>query len=238
MRGMKLLAALAVVPSLLVAQQDPVEKLGEVLPDRVADEVVALVTDAISRGLPGEAIANRALEAVAKGRSGAEVSAAARAFAQDLAEARGALAGAGRAADASEIEAAATAMSMGVDGDEVSRIAEESPSGRSLAVPLAVIGALVNRGLPADEAIAAVLSRLEQLANNTELVEMPGEAGRMLAEGMRPAEVGLALASSRAGFQVPPAAGGPPPNVPTNGGRPGELPKPPVEPPVPPVPVP
>jgi hypothetical protein len=233
---------LAWVPALLVAQQNPVDRLREVLPSSIAEQVIATVTEATSRGLPAQAIANRALEAHAKGRNGAEVSAAAKAFAQSLADARGALERGGRKPDASEIESGANALGLGVDGAVISKLASSAPSGRSLAVPLAVIGALVNRGLPSDDALAAVSERLKARASNEELVEMPGEAGRLIAEGERPADVGRALGEAHraaAGSQAAPPAtppsgvtvpAGPPASVPANAGQPTQRPQTPVRP--------
>ena len=220
MRTLKLLAGLALLPVLLTAQQSPIDRLRSVLPADVADKVIAIVTDATSRGLPGQAIADRALEAIAKGRSGDEVSAAAQAFAADLAAARDALQHAGRNPDVSEIEAAATAKELGVDGAAISALASSAPSGRSLAVPLAVIGALVNRGLPSDGALQAVLDRLSARASDADLVELPGEAGRLIAAGYKPSDVGRALS-------------GRPSGVPANSGRPGTRPTRPSKPTLP-----
>ena len=101
------------MPALLGAEQDPIDRLRTALPPDIADEVIASVTDATSRGLPGQAIADRALEAIARGRSARKVSAAVQAFANDLARGRAALQHAGRTPDATEIEAAATARSSG-----------------------------------------------------------------------------------------------------------------------------
>ncbi|HEX9580491.1 MAG TPA: hypothetical protein VF970_05235 [Gemmatimonadales bacterium] len=213
MRTLKLFSSLAVLPVMLAAQQVPTDRLREVLPANVSDQVIAIVTDATAHGLPGRAIADRVLEGIAKGRSGEEVRAAALALAADLAGAHGALVGAGRTPDASEIEAGATAMSLGVDGATVSALAQSAPSGRSLAVPLAVIGALVNRELPADDALQAVLDRLNARASESDLTEMPGEAGQLIAQGYRPSDVGPALRASR------------PAGVPANSGRPGARPQ-------------
>lgn len=221
MRTLKLLAALALLPALLSAQQSPIDHLRAFLPADVADEIVAIVADATSRGLPGRAIADRALEGIAKGRSGAEVSAAAQALAADLAAAHDALVRGGRTPDASEIESGATAMELGVDGATVSALASSASSGRSLAVPLAVIGALVNRDLPSDEALQAVLDRLNARASNADLVEMPGEAGLLIARGYKPSDLGRALGAGR------------PAGLPANGGWPGAQPTPPARPPRP-----
>ncbi|HUF82389.1 MAG TPA: hypothetical protein VMN03_14730 [Burkholderiales bacterium] len=253
MRTLKLLTMLLIGPAVALAQDASQARSGQetalaalarldaVLPAELAQEIRAIVTDATNRGLPGLAIANRVLEGVAKGRSGAEVRAAAEAFARDLAGSRAAFAQAGRAPDLSELEAGATAMALGVDGQNIAGFARDADRSRPLAVAVAVLGALVGAEIPVDVASAAVLKRFNGGADNTELVEMPGQAGRMIAEGMRPSEVGLALASQRSGMTLPagppssvPAGDGPPPNVPRNDGRPGERPvQPPVQPPVP-----
>lgn len=238
MRSVRILLLVGLLPAALAAQQDPVERLRQVLPAGVAEQVIATVTEARSRGLPAPAIANRALEAHAKGRDGAAVSAAARAMAQSLADARAALERGGRQPESNEIESGANAMGLGVSGSAISDLAKSAPSGRSLAVPLAVIGALVNRGLPSDDALKAVQERLTARASNQELAEMPGEAGRLIAEGKRPAEVGRALGEARraaAGGQAAPPAtppsgvtvpAGPPSGVPGNPGRPEGRPEP------------
>ena len=123
MRTLKLMAGLALLPGLLAAQQDWNQRLS-VLPADVRDKVIQIVTEATSHGLPGQAIADRAVETVAKSRSGTDAVAAAQALAADLAGARDALVAAGHTPDASEIEAGATAKELGVDGATIRR--EES----------------------------------------------------------------------------------------------------------------
>lgn len=237
-RTLELLLAIGLVlPGSVFAQQDPVEKLGEVLPEDRAEQVMAIVQNALSQGLPGLAIAERALEGAAKGRSGEEVVAAAQELAGQLAAAQGAIESAGRTPDASEIESGANAMAVGVDGATISELATTTPSGRSLAVPMAVIASLCDRGLPSDDALAAVKARLENHAADLELLDMPSAAGYMLAQGMKPSDVGLVLASERAGLHFPAglpiAAPGAPSGVPSGAGEIG-VPTPPT-PPKPPV---
>jgi hypothetical protein len=219
MRIVKLILVVGLVPCLLGAQQDVVDRLRAVLPPDVADKVVAIVADATSHDLPGAVIADRALEATAKGRNAADAAAAAQATANDLAAARDAIRSTGRAPQSSEIEAAATAQELGVNGATISALASSVPSSRSLAVPLSVIGALVNRGLSADAALQVVLDRIKTQASDADLARMPGEAGRLIAAGYKPSDVGRALSGvSR------------PVGLPTNGGRPGEQPNRPSHP--------
>jgi hypothetical protein len=196
-------------PAVLAAQQSPVARLRTVLPSDVADQVVAIVTDALSRGHPPNPVALRALEGAAKGKSAKEIVAAAQSVADLLSKADTALEWSGRTAKPDEIAAAAATMQLGVDGDVVSDLASGAPSGRSLAVPLAVIGALVSRGVPADDALAAVLAKLQARASNADLAALPARA-----------KIGRGLGARGAGrgpTRIPAA-------VPTNGGHPGRRP--------------
>src|SRR5213592_655173 len=102
MRLTTLVSTMILLPGLLAAQDKPVDRLRQVLPADVADQVIAIVSDATSRGLPGDAVAERALEASAKGRSGAEVSTAARSYATQLESGRDALRDGGHTPDGNE----------------------------------------------------------------------------------------------------------------------------------------
>lgn len=222
-------SVLIIVPTSLVAQTDPIEHLKSVLPPDVAAKVIPIVQNAMDQGLPGNAVANVALQGVAMGRSGAQVRAAAEAMVATLRAAHDALTAGGRTPTSEETQAGAIAMKEGVDGSTVSALASSAPSGRSLAVPLAVLGALVNRGIPADNALQAVQRRLQAHSSDQQLAQLPDAAGQMLAQGMKPSEIGTALASSRAGMTVPASgvsvpAGGSPKGVTTNGGVPGKRP--------------
>jgi hypothetical protein len=213
------------LPAAAAAQTDPTVRLAEVLPPHVASLVLERVEAARAQALPGEAIANLALEGVAKGRSADEVIAALGALVGDMARASSALAATGRAPAPGEIEAAAAAMRMGVDGTTISELARSQPSGRGLAVPMLVIGGLTARGLPSDEALGMVASRLSGAAGDDELLEAFPGVGRGLGLGVGPGQVGPPFAGGPGGFQVP-VAGlnvpvGPPVDV---GGRPPHLP--------------
>ncbi len=198
-----LAAALALAPVTVVAQTDPVERLREVLPPDVAEQVVTRVEAARARGLPEQAMANLALEGVAKGRSAAEVLAAVELLVGDMGRAQEALRAAGHVPVEGEVEAATAAIRMGVDGGAISELARSGPSGRSLAVPLLVMGGLAERGLPSDRALAAVRERLQGRADDAALLGAFPDVARGLGAGMRPEHVGTALAGGLAGFEVP-----------------------------------
>jgi hypothetical protein len=231
-RTIYLLAA-ALLPVSAAAQQDLSERLADVLPPEIAAQVLERIDAARAGELPTQAVANLALEGVAKGRSGVEVLAAVEALVRDMSAAREALQAAGRAPAQGEVEAATAAMRMGVDGAEISELARSQASGRTLAVPLLVIGSLAERGLPSDEALAAVRDRLATGVDDAALLQDVPGVGAGMGLGGPPADAGLGLASSMAGFQVPvagvsipvgPQSGG---DVRPGTGKPGGIPAPP-----------
>jgi hypothetical protein len=124
-------------------------------------------------------------------------------------------------------------MRKGVDGALVSRLAKDAPSGRSLAVPLFVIGSLTDRGLPSDQALQRVLTRLQARASDADLEGMPGELPPQAISGQsnRPSETGRDFGQShKKPTTGRPATAGPPAGVPGNGGvksNPGQGRKPP-----------
>lgn len=231
--------AAAMLPVTASAQVDPLDRLGEVLPPEVAAQVLERVEQAQARQLPAQAMANLALEGVAKGRSAADVLAAVELLVADMGRAQEALQAAGRPPVEGELEAATAALRMGADGAAVSELARSGPSGRSLTVPLLVLGGLAERGLPSDDALAAVRERLQARADDAALLGSFPEVGRGLGRGMRPDQLGTALATGLAGHQVPVAGVNVPVGPPGDrgrrpddvGGGPPDNPGPPVDPP-------
>lgn len=218
------LMALSVSASAQGTSNDPASRLREVLPAEVAERVIATVADARSRGLPARALEQRALMLARKGTDPRAIAQSLAAQSRAMGEARAALARgrAGRPAD-EDVAAGAEAMRQGVDGSQVSELAKSAPSGRSLAVPLLVIGSLVDRGLPSDAALARVLERMQARATDAELARLPeqavagrarGEAGRANRQAGRPSgpgAVGRGAGGTARGTppaNVPPAAGG------------------------------
>jgi hypothetical protein len=220
LKTMLLLALPMTVAQAQVPAADPSARLREVLPPEVAERVLATIAEARSVNLPPQALSaleNRALKFASRGIPAASVERAVREHATRMREARAAIqSGRERAADGDEIDAGAEAMRLGVDGAAVSALAKAAPSGRSLAVPLFVIGSLVERGLPSDQALAQVQERLVARASDRDLERMARENGRGRPEGagqgMRPADR--------------PGATGRPTNLPATGGRPTTPPGP------------
>lgn len=193
---------------------DPSAKLREVLPADVADRVIARIAAARALELPAAALENAAFKFAAKGVAAKEIETSVNEQADRMQKVREAIENGrpGKAAGA-EIEAGAEAMRYGVDGENISQVARTAEN-RSLEVPFAVIGSLVNRGLPADEALGKVMAKLEARAPDSELQELSSSA--------KPAQTGTELADTKR-----PSTAGRPASVPGNAGK-GAVPATPV----------
>jgi len=205
---------------------DPSARLKEVLPADVANRVLAAIAKARAHGISGDALENRALKFAAKGVAPASIERSIVEQEQRMESVRDTLQRArGHKPTDDEVDAGAEAVRKGVDGSKVSALAKSAPSGRSLAVPLYVIGSLVDRGLSSDSALARVEARLQLRASDRDLESIPddlppqangrgnrpAETGRDLAETKRPGSAGGAGQNGGSG-------GGPPAGVPANGG--------------------
>jgi len=227
-----LLAAVAVEAQ--APSRDALARLREVLPPDVAQRVLARIAEANARNLPADALANRALKFAAKGVNPSDIERSVNEQAVRMDVARNALvSGRGTQPAGDEIEAGAEAMRKGVDAAAVSTLAKSAPSGRSLAVPLFVIGSLTDRGLSSDEALKSVLARLQTRASDADLEAMPGDLDGQVGQsngkpaGMSGRDFGQSRRPASAGR---PANAGPPAGVPGNGGsksNPGKGHKPP-----------
>lgn len=236
-------------PSTLPAP-DATARLREVLPPDVADRVIARITEARSKGLAAAALEQRALKFAARGIAPAAIERSVSEQLERQQRVRETLRGARSGAPAGdELDAGAEAMRQGVSGANIAALAKAAPSGRSLSVPLAVLGELQARGLPSDEALARVQERLAARATDREMAELPVQArdgqarnadnaaGAMSAANRpdgtgKPALTGRELAATKrpasAGGNAAP--GGPPTGVPAaprgNGNRPVTPPRP------------
>lgn len=214
-------ASMVLAPTPTAAQTpayDPSARLREVLPADVAERVLARIAEARARELPAQAIENRVLKFAARGVASADIEQSVIQQVERMSNAKGLLESARptERPSADEIDAGGEALRQGVDGAAVSELAKSAPSGRSLAVPLFVIGSLVERGLPSDEALARVRDRMLARASDAELEGMA--PGRNPAAGSA-GQVGL----DRAGAARPPGTPGTPGarGAPTGAGAPG-----------------
>jgi hypothetical protein len=204
---------------------DPSARLKEVLPADIAQKVLATIAAARSHSLPAQALEQRALKFAAKGVDPKLIAKSVSDQETRMEKTRDLLDKARGKASDDEIEAGAEALRQGVDGAAVSELAKSAPSGRSLAVPLFVIGSLVDRGLPSDKALANVLARLQARASDRELASELGPGNSAVGQSNRPADAGRpattgkpAGVGSGVGTGARPS-GGPPAGVPGNGGQ-------------------
>jgi hypothetical protein len=206
---------------------DPSARLAAVLPEAVAQHVLALIKSARAEGLPADALANRSLKFAARGIAPSAIAHAADDQLARMRTARDAIRSARpKPPMGDEIEAGAEALREGVSPGDVAAIAASAPSGRSLAVPLYVIGSLASAGVPSGEALQRVEAKLKANASDADI-----EAdGRDAAASHRPADAGRghgAGAGQSGGVGAPAHGGGPPAGVPGNAGQHGRPTTPP-----------
>jgi hypothetical protein len=166
-----LIAATLLFSTVASAQNshDPSDQLRKVLPASVAEHVLATIADARAHSLPAPALEQQALRLSRNGTKPAVIQKAVDRSANDMKKAKGALVKSGHKPASDEIVAASTLMDRGVDGAQVSALAKSAPSGRSLAVPMYVIGTLMDRGMESDAAFAKISARLAQKASDRQL---------------------------------------------------------------------
>jgi len=198
---------------------DPSSRVAAVLPADIARQVLAVIADARANNLPSDAIANRSLKFAARGIAPRDI---ARAAVDQLARMRSARdvlnSARSGAPSGDEVEAGAEALREGVPAADVSRLAQNAPSGRSLTVPLYVIGSLVSRGLPSDEALRRVQSKLTARASDADIESVGRDVAG--AHGASGEAHGRGVGAGQSG-EVGSAAHGPPAGVPGNAGARG-----------------
>jgi len=191
---------------------DPSPRLQEALPKSIRDQVLAVIAEARSRGLPAQALERTALKGAARNVPPAEIERAVVAQSQRLERVQEALSRVpNRPVSDDEIEAGAEAVRNGVDMSSLVELATGAPSGRSLAVPMHVLGLLIARDVPAKDALAAIRSELEARAADAEIARLPERVTERPAG--KPALTGRELAGTKT-----PGGGTPPAGVPANGG--------------------
>ena len=224
MRRSPLLIAVALliagVASAQAPSNDPSARLKEVLPPDVAQRVLGTIAAARAHQLPASALENRALKFAARGVDPRDIERSVNEQADRMEIARDAIAeGRGSKPAGDEIEAGAEAIRKGVDGSAVSSLARSAPHGRSLAVPLFVIGSLRDHGLSSSDALNRVLAGLQAKDSDADLEGLPGALPGQSASGESHKPVGAGSANGRGPTSTgKPGSAGPPAGVPGNGG--------------------
>lgn len=213
---------------------DPAVKIRQVLPADIADRVLATIEDARAHGLAADALEQRALKFSARGVAPAAIERTVGEQAQRQGQVKALLEAArGTAPSTDELEAGAEAMREGVEGQDVSAIAKSAPSGRSLSVPLYVLGSLTSHGVASSDALARVKQRIADGATDADLESLPAQATDNAAAA--PGQVKHEAGDHPANAHGTGIGNGPPPSVPANGNGTGHG-RPPGKPPTPPHP--
>jgi hypothetical protein len=147
-----------------------------------AAQVMRLVREAESRGLPTRPLIGRAFEGASRGASGARVVDAVRDHLHALRAADAAL------GDASETEVTAGSLAVlaGISPDSLAAL-RRARGGASLVVPLIVMSDLVARRVPADAASTTVIAAARGGVGDPDLMRMRERIDRELERGEAPA---------------------------------------------------
>lgn len=129
-------------------------RLGARLDQRTRIAVTALVDSARRAQLPTAPLVDKALEGAAKGSTGPKIVSAVRLLSMRLAESRRVM---GTGATNAEIEAAATALDVGVAAHDLARL-RAAAGKRRVTVPLAALTDLIGRNVPVSTAVNIVVS--------------------------------------------------------------------------------
>lgn len=191
------LAAMALLPLPMEAQQSPAQRLE------------AVRASAVQAGIPVELIDNRIAEGRAKGIPEGRIAEAVERRERGLLQAHRVITAAGIVPTAADLSSGTDALEAGVDAESLQAILKASRA-QERPVALAVLGELVRQGMPVLEARDRVQSALQRRDEN--LASLPRETAAERGAGQ-----------GRSGAAVPGAAG-PPSNPGRGNGNPGQRP--------------
>ena len=146
-------------------------------------QVTAVIDRARAASLPIEPLVDKALEGARKHAPDARIVDAVTSLAARLDSSRRAL---GSASSEAELVAAAAALQAGVGTAVLSQLRQQR-TGRSLAIPLVVLGDLVTRGVPHDTASALILLVAHEGLGDETLLAIQRDVQRDVRDGAHPA---------------------------------------------------
>lgn len=146
-----------------------------------------LVDSLAAEHLPGDVLRDKVAEGVLKGADDARILLAVRSLASRLRDGRSLL---GPSATEDELKAAASALFVGVEPRDISRLVEaqrkRGTSESSLTMSLTVVAELALRRVPAELAVSSVESLLQRGARDTDLRAFRITIERDLQQGKPP----------------------------------------------------
>lgn len=185
-----LLALLAAAPGTGAQTAVARPPLEQRLDPQLLAELQPVFAAARRDSLPVRALEDKALEGAAKRVPPERIVAAVRRLADDLRLGRTALRQGAPALplDDEDVVAAADAHRRGVPASEIVALRARAPAAASLLVALTVLGDLVQRGVPADRARAALVELLEAGVTTQQIIEIPARVDAALRVGAPPVE--------------------------------------------------
>jgi hypothetical protein len=161
------------------------------LPPDLAQGVAAVAEQASAQGLPGGAVADKAIEGWAKHVPAERILSAVGAYATRLGEARSMLGRTGLATPGpAVVVAAAEALGRGIAEEQVGQVVRAARAPGSLAPGLTVVAALRAQGLRATEAVGVVVGAMRRNRSVDQLLDLPSMARAMQGEGLEAGEIG------------------------------------------------
>lgn len=180
--GVALVALALAVPARVHADDSEDARLRTRLGADLAPQVIAIVHEAASQGLPTATLVARALEGASRQADAGAIVAAVRRQESGLVAARRVL---GTAARDAEVEAGAGALLAGVPEDSLASLKHARPTG-SLVIPLVVLSDFVARGVPVASASNTVLAAARAGAPDPALLRMRERINERIQRGERP----------------------------------------------------
>lgn len=208
--GVIVALAVAVVP--VTAQEDDprMDRIRAELPEPAAQQIQARIAAARTAGLPVEALLDKAVEGIAKRVPAPHIAGAVDQLAEQLGRARTLLQD-GVSPAPTDVAAVADAMRRGVPEPAIRRVAERAGPGEPVALTVHTMGDLMDRGVPAEQAVAVLEAWRGRGAHREELRDLPSAVERLIRQGVLPGQAAAAVADAmrRAANQGPDGGQGP-----------------------------
>jgi len=173
-------------PALAQDQDRTQVRLEESLPPGTVERVRELARELEDDGIPPQLIRRKALEGAAKGVPPDRILSTLEAYAGRLRESKALL---GDDVNAASIAAGAEAVRRGVPADAIRGVARQGASTgrRDLAVPLLVLGDLVEARVPADRALGVVEEAMRRGSPEQGMMNFSAAVKRRIRQGEDPA---------------------------------------------------
>lgn len=198
MLGLMLALGLGALPADAQEVDGRLARIRAQLSEAAVQQIEARITEARQQGLPVEPLLDKAVEGIAKGVPGDRIAGAVGALATELGRARSLL-GNGAPPTAADVSAVADALRRGVPEAAVQRIAGSADPDEPLALAIHTLGDLMDRGVPADQALTVLEVWRARGARVGELRELPAAVERLIRQGVLPEQAAAAVAGAMRG---------------------------------------